>query len=205
VPSDLPPPLPLPPGSELVAHWARSRRLAYQGHPDETWFRRWEPYDTMVAPQHYFNACTWTAPAGHVVIVEPWTAPADMDPLERTLLGFATHRELYRRAAMRVGDPFLTRVAFLESPPPPRVTVGDKLWDEHATTFAASSSEAAVAFHRRLRRLLAGWGFVGHLELRPGGLCVHYDGIRPEPEQYDRMLRVVTEIVGAAIDYPKSR
>jgi hypothetical protein len=189
----------LPPGSDAVAQWAARRRLGYEGQPDEHWFRAWEPYDTMVAPQYYFNAVTWTAPLGHVVVVEPWTAPADTEPIERTLLAFGTHAKLYRRAAMRVGEPFLTRVAFLESPPPPKVTVGDKLWDENVVTFAASSSEAAAAFHPNLRRLLAGWGFQGHLELRPGGLCVHYDGMRPTPDSYQRLLNIVSDIVGAAI------
>ncbi len=182
-----------------VAQWAMSRRLAYVARPDETWFRRWEPYDTMAPPQHYFASVTWNVQGGSVVVVEPWTTSEDMDPLERTIMAFATHPGLMRRAAMRVGEPFMTRVAFIESPPPPRVTVGDKLWDENVTTFAASGSEAAAAFGPHLRKLLAGWGFQGHLEIRPGGLVVHWQGLSPTPDGYDRLLAAVPQIASAAI------
>jgi hypothetical protein len=192
---------PLPPGSEVIARWAARHALRYDARPDDAWFRRWEPYDTMAPATIYYNACTWTQSRLMMVIAEPWFAPEDGEPLERTLLGFATHPSLMRRAAMRVGEHFLTRVAFLESPPPPTVTVGDKLWDSHVTTFAASSSEAATAFHPKLRKLLAGWGFAGHLELRAGGLIVHQAGLRPEPDHYDRLLRSMTEIVNFAIKH----
>lgn len=100
---------------------------------------------------------------------------------------------------MRVGEHFLTRVAFIESPPPPRVVLGDALWDAHVTTFAASPREAAAAFHPRLRKLLARRGFQGHLELRAGGLVVHCAGLRPIPEHYDRLLGIVRELVNAAL------
>jgi hypothetical protein len=189
---------PLPPGSLQIARWAASRRLAYEAHPDEVWFRRWEPHDTIAPPSHFFNACTWVANPGHAVIVEPWYAPEDAEPLERTMLAFASHPGIVRRAAMRVGEHFLTRVAYIESPPPPKVTVGDKLWDEHVTSYAASSSEAAAAFHPRLRKLISGWGFKGHIELRPGGVVVFEAGLRPTPEGYDRLFWIIREVTGKA-------
>jgi hypothetical protein len=103
-----------------------------------------------------------------------------------------------------VGEHFLTRVAFLENPPPPKVTIGDELWDSHVATFAASAETAALAFHPRLRKLLAGWGFEGHLELRArGGLVVHYAGLRPTPAHYDRMLSILRDLVNAAIEAPR--
>jgi hypothetical protein len=114
-------------------------------------------------------------------------------------MAFAVHPGLERRAAMRVGEHFLTRVAYIESAPPPTVQLGDATWDKHVVTLAASRSEAAAAFHRRLRKLLAGWGFQGHLELRPGGLVVHYAGLQPTPEGYDRLLRITREIVAKAV------
>ncbi|KYF75524.1 hypothetical protein BE11_33595 [Sorangium cellulosum] len=191
--------MPPPPGSERIAAWAARRGLAFTPRPDEAWFRRWEPYDTIAPPSAYLSACTWTANPGHAVIVEPWYADGEAEPIERSLLGFATHPALPRRAAMRVGEHFLTRVAFIESPPPPRVALGDALWDAHVTTFAASPSDAAAAFHPRLRKLLARRGFQGHLELRRGGLVVHCAGLRPVPEHYERLLGVVREIVNAAI------
>lgn len=196
---DVPRPPFTPPGSLMVARWAHSRGLTFVARPDEAWFRRWEPYDTMAPPEHYFASVTWNAPGGSVVLVEPWTTQEDMEPLERTLLAFAVHPGLVRRAAMRVGEPFMTRVAFLESPPPPRVTVGDPLWDQHVTTFAASGSEAAAAFNPHLRKLLAGWGYQGHLEIRAGGLVAHWQGLLPTPEGYDRLLAAMPQIVGAAI------
>ncbi len=190
---------PLPLGSDRVAVWAGGRGLAYEARPDEAWFRRWEPYDTMAPPNAYLNACTWTRPRGHVVLVEPWYAPDDAEPLERTVIAFATDPEIARRAAARVGEHFNTRTLFLESPPPPQVKVGDALWDEHAATFAGSPQDGRAAFHGRLRALLAGWGFRGHLELRAGGgLVVHAAGITPTPDGYDRLARMAGEIVEAA-------
>lgn len=199
------PPSPrLPSGSEAIAQLAGARRLVYQARPDEAWFRRWEPYDTIAPPSLYYNAITWTLSPGAIVIAEPWSALEDGEPLERTLLGFASHPGLMRRAAMRVGEHFLTRVAFLESPPPPKVLIGDKLWDAHVTTFAASPLEASTAFHPQLRALLAERGFQGHLELRAGGLVVHYAGMQPTPDAYERLMRIVMEIVNAAIAYPRA-
>jgi hypothetical protein len=190
---------PPPQGSSQIAHWAARSGLGYAPSPDEAWFRRWEPHDTIAPPSSYYNSCTWTANPGHVVLVEPWYAPDDVEPLQRTVLAFAVHPALTRRAAMRVNEHFLTRVAFIESPRPPTVTLGDPLWDEHVTTFAASQRDAQVAFHPRLRKLLAGWGFQGHLEIRPGGLVLYYPDLQPTPEGYDRLLRIVKEIVGKAI------
>jgi hypothetical protein len=190
---------PLPPGSDAIAAWASRRGLAFAARPDEDWFRRFEPYDTIAPPSFYWSSCSQAVGPGHSVVVEPWYAPEDGEPLERSILGFATHPGLMRRAAARAGEHFLTRVAFLESPPPPTVTVGDKLWDAHVTTLAASPSEAAAAFHPRLRKLLAGWGFQGHIELRAGAAVVFYAGLRPTPNDYDRMFKIVREIVSVAV------
>lgn len=189
---------PLPQGSTLLAQWALANRIAYEARPDEAWFRRWEPHDTIAPPSAYINSCTFSADAGHVVLVEPWYAPDDMEPLERTVIAFAVHPNLTRRAAMRVGEHFLTRVAFIESPPPPTAPVGDPAWDAYVTTFAASPSDARVAFHGRVRKLLSGWGFQGHLEIRLGGLVLYYAGLQPTPEGYARLLRITQEVVGKA-------
>lgn len=189
----------LPGGSPAVAQWAAARRLVFTPRPDESWFRRFEPYDTMAPPTLWFNAATWQASPGLAVVAEPWYAPEDAEPLERTIVAYALHPGLVRHAAARVGEHFNSRVAFLESPPPPRVTVGDPLWDEHVATFAASGSEAAAAFHPALRRLLATHGFRGHLEIRPGALVVHVAGLLPVPEHYERLLGIVKEIVGTAV------
>jgi hypothetical protein len=185
--------------TEFLAQWAARRGLAFAPRPDEAWFRAWEPYDTIAPPSAYLDACTWIANPGHAVIAEPWYGEGDAAPIERTLLGFGAHPGLLRRAAMRVGEHFPTRVAFIESAPPPRVKLGDALWDAHVTTFARSSEDAAAALHPRLRKLLAGRGFQGHLELRPGGLVVHCAGLRPVPEHYERLLGITREIVAAAI------
>jgi hypothetical protein len=191
-----------PHGSERIARWAGARRLGYAWRPDEAWFRRWEPHDTLTAATLFYNSCTANAGRSSVVLVEPWLAAEDMEPLDRTVLAFASHPGLYRRAAMRVGEHFLTRVAFLESPPPPTVTIGEKVWDQHVKTFAASSLEASAAFHPKVRRLLAGWGFAGHIELRPGGLVVHQAGLRPTPEHYERLWKTTVDVLNAAIAYP---
>lgn len=189
----------MPSGSDAIGRFAAGRGLAFDPRPDEAWFRRWEPHDAIAPPQLFFDAVTWVANPGTLTVVEPWYAPEDVEPLERTVLAFAQHPGLRWRAAMRVGEHFLTRVAYLESPPPPTVKLGDKLWDEHVTTLAASPSEAENAFHPRLRKLLAGWGFRGQLELRPGGLVCYFEGLRPTPEGYDRMLRIAKDLVNYAI------
>jgi hypothetical protein len=194
---------PLPPGSDWIAAWASRRGLTYQPRPDDDWFRRWEPYDTIAPPASYFNACTQRLAPGHIVITEPWYALDDGEPLDRAIFAFASHPGLMRRAAMRVGEYFLTRVAFIESPPPPTVKIGDKLWDAHVTTFAASPLEAATAFHPRLRKLLAAHGFQGHIELRAGCAVIYCGGLKPNPEHCDRILSIAREIVAAAVDYPR--
>lgn len=188
-------------GSDQIAAWAATRGLLFRAAPDEAWFRDWEPFDTMAPPTVYYSACSWAQAPGEATIVEPWYAPEDGTPLGRTLLAFAKHPGLRYRASARAGEHFLTRVAFLESRPPPEVKIGDALWDEHVTTLAFSEEEAKAAFHRRLRRLLAGWGFSGHLELRRGGLVLHYAGLSPVARDYDRMLFIVRDVVSAAINY----
>ncbi len=188
----------LPPGSELIAGYARARRLGYEAKPREDFFRRWEPHDTIVSPELWYNACSQPTPwGGHVTVAEPWTAGESCEPLERTLVAFATASWLTRRAAMRVGEPFLTKVAFLEAPPPPKVEIGDAVWDEHVATFAASPAEALAAFPRTLRAALQRRGFRGHLEVRPHGFVVHEDGLGPRPEHYDLLFRLSYDIAGA--------
>lgn len=196
----------LPLGSTRIAQWAASAKLGYDPIPDETWFRQWEPHDAIAPPARFVNACTWLArpDPGHIVIVEPWYAADESDPLERVLMAFAVHPMLRHRAAMRAGDHFVTRVAYIESPPPPEVKLGDPLWDTNVTTLATSESEAARGFHRRVRKLLSGWAFQGHVELRPGGMVVYYAGLAPIPEGYDRLLRITREIVAKAIAYEGS-
>lgn len=192
---------PLPLGSPIIAHWAAERGLRYEGQPDEAWFRRWEPHDTIAPPTDYINACTWMASPhpGHVVLVEPWYALDGEDPLERTVMALVTHPSLGGRAAVRGGEHFLTRVAYIESPPPPRVELGDPAWDARLATFALSPEIARKAFHSRLRKLLLGWKFQGHLEMRPGGLVLYFAGLRPIREDYDRLLRITQQLVEKAV------
>ena len=188
--------------AERIAFWASANGMAFSPYPPESWLRAWEPHDNIAPPAHYLHAVTRTSNHGPYVIVEPWYgSDLHSEPLERSIMAFATHPGLVRRAAMRVGEHFLTRVAYLESAPPPTVTLGDKLWDTHVTTFAASPLEAQTAFHPRLRHLLASWGFQGHLELRPGGLVVFMAGLRPVPEHYNRLLGAAREILHAAVAY----
>jgi hypothetical protein len=194
-----------PLGSTQIAQWAAQYRLGYEPMPEEAWFRRWEPHDTIAPPATFFNAATWlaTPDPGHIVVVEPWYADEGVDPLDRVLLAFAVHPGLRFRASARAGEHFVKRVAFIESPPPPEVKVGDPTWDANVATFATTPEVAAGGFHRRLRKLLVGWGFQGHVELRPGGVVVFYAGLQPIPEGYDRLLRITREIVGKAVAYPE--
>jgi hypothetical protein len=185
----------------MIAHWAASSGLRYDAVPDDAWFRQWEPHDTIAPPSDYLNACTWAQPPhrGHVVLVEPWYALGGEEPLQRTVMAFASHPRLGPRAAARDGEHFLTRVAYIESARPPEVTLDDPAWDARLTTFAASREIAQTAFHPRLRKLLLGWNFQGHLELRPGGFVLYFAGLRPIREDYDRLLRIARQVLEKAI------
>jgi hypothetical protein len=185
-----------PTGSTAIATWARARGLLYEAVPAEAYFRAWEPHDTMISPERWFNACTQHVEGGHVVVAEPWTAGDGMEPVDRTVVAFVKMRSggPVRRASMRVGEPFLTKVAFLEAPPPPETKLGDPVWDEHVATFAPSPSDALAAFSPALRERLRYRGFRGHLELRPGGFVVHPDGARPTPDGYEQTFATAHEI-----------
>lgn len=186
--------------SDRIASWAHASGFGWSTHPTETWFRQWEPYDTISPPGYYLRSVTRTSPHGPYVVAEPWYASEmESEPLERTLLAYATHPSLMNRAAMRSGEHFVTRVAYIESPPPPKVTIGDPLWDKHVVTYAASGSEAARAFPPRVRALLAGWGFQGHLEVRPGGLVIYMAGLRPVTEHYQRLLGITRDVLHAIV------
>ena len=99
---------------------------------------------------------------------------------------------------MRVGEHFVTRVAFLTDPPLPEVDIGDPVWDQHVVTRAGSAQEAHYAFPPRLRALLQTWGFQGHIEMRPGGAVVHYAGLKPVPAHYEQLTQVIPQLITAA-------
>ncbi len=191
-----------PVGTPAIGRWAASRQMGYDKRPEQSWFRGWEPYDTMVSPACYLNACSWKARPATAVIAEPWTEEGDTEPMDRTLLGLVSHPGLRHRASMRSGEHFITRVAFVQSRPPPQVQLGDALWDQHVVTFAADAREAAMAFHPELRRMLATWGLRGHLELRPGGLVLHDARLKPTAADYERLARALPDIVNTALRYP---
>lgn len=188
---------PAPPGSETLAAWARQHRYAFEPWPDQGWFRRWEPYETLISAGAYFSAISAPLPPGSVTVAEPWYADPDLEPLDRTLVAWVSHPKLVRHAAARGGDHFNTRVAYLESAPMPRVDVGDADWDRHLATMAASSSEAASAFPRPVREVLRKARFAGHVEVRPGGLVLHAAGVQPDPPGAERLLRLATALIHA--------
>ena len=185
----------VPQGSEALRYYAKRSGYAYEARPGEDFFRRFEPHDTLVSPEAFYNAVTARAPwGGSVTLVEPWTAGEGLTPIERTVLAFAIADGLKARGAMRVGEPYLTRVAFLESAPPKRVTLGDPAWDEHVTTFAATEDEALRAFPPSVRRFLRRRGFVGQIEMRPGGFVLHEAERGPSPDDYEAVLRLAIEL-----------
>lgn len=186
-----------PEGSERIRAWARAKRLAYEPWPEQSWFHAWEPYDTMVSAEAYFNSVSWPVTPGSATVAEPWLAPLDSEPLDRTLLLYISHPVFVRRAAARRGEHFNTRVAYLESPPMPTVQLGDPTWDERMTTLAASPSEGAQAFPASARKLLESWRFAGHIEVRPGGLVVHFAGTLPTPEHLERLVSTAAPLVRA--------
>lgn len=185
----------LPEGSPFVARWAASRGLFFQPQPDLNWFQAWEPFDTMVSGTVYYNAASFTAGPSQITLVEPWIGPEDSEPLDRTLLAFCVDARFTLRVAARGGEHFNTRVSFLENAKMPTVTLGDPDWDEHMTTFAASPTEAQRALPLRVRQHLAHLGFAGHLEIRPGGLILHFAGTHPTVDHYERLARITPEVL----------
>ena len=188
-----------PPGTEAVAAWAMSQRLRFDPCPDQNWFRDWEPFETMVAPSGYFGAVSWNARRLSITVAEPWTEEFDTEPVDRTILAFASHPELRHRASMRIGEHFLTRVSYVTAPPPPQVKLEDAKWDEHAVTHAVSARSAAAAFTPALRELLRKQSFSGHLEMRAGGAIVYLGNRKPVPAHYQELLIATQQIVSAAL------
>lgn len=187
-----------PPGSEAIAAWAGSKGLPYQAAPEDAWYRAWEPFDTIAAPMRYHNAVAFTVDGGQGVLVEPWSAAEGDEPLGRTVLAFVTHPGLRLRAAARRGASYLTRVAFLGSRPPREQKLGEPAWDDEAHVFAQTQEDARAAITPSLRKLLAGWSWTGHLELRPGGLVLHVGDALPTPTDYQRVLRWMGPVVEKA-------
>lgn len=191
---------PVPPaGSERIASWAHARGLPYQVTPEEPWFRSWEPFWVMVSPIHYFNAVRVQLGSAQVVLVEPWYAPDDLTPTQRALLVFLSHGSLKYRAAARVGAGPLTRVAFLGEARPREQFTGDPAWDDQAVTFAATPLEAVRAFTPSLRKLLLGWSFEGHVEMRPGGLVFHLASALPTASDFERLLNWMPSVLEKAL------
>jgi hypothetical protein len=153
----------------------------------------------MTCPDAYYDAVTVPVAGGSATLVEPWYAPPELEPLGRAILVFVQHAAFSRRAAARSGEHFNTRVAYLESPPPPEVRVADARWDERFTTRAASPLEADVAFPKGARQLLLDWNFTGHVEVRPGGLVLHPAATAPVPEHLARLVSALPTLVGAFV------
>ncbi|MBX3183520.1 MAG: hypothetical protein KIT72_02850 [Polyangiaceae bacterium] len=186
-----------PEGSEHIARWAASRGMFFQRHPDLAWFQAWEPFDTMVSGTVYYNAASFTVGTSQITLAEPWVGLEDSEPLARTVLAFCVDPRFTLRVAARGGEHFNTRVSFLENAKMPTVALGDPDWDEHMTTLAASPSEAQRALPLGARQHLAHLGFAGHLEVRPGGLVLHFAGTLPTVDHYERLSRVTPEVVRA--------
>ncbi len=194
-------PSPMPPGSDRIARWAAANAFKYSPRPDPSWFQQWEPYDTIVSPTAYLNACMRSYHPGqrHVALVEPWVADEGFEPIDRTMLALVNHPALRWKVSARIGESFLTRVAFVSSPAPPAVKTGDEAWDQVANTFAWDQVHLTNGLTPKLRKLLLSWGFQGHLELRQGGLVLHVAGLHSAPEDLDRLLPFVHEVVSAAV------
>jgi hypothetical protein len=190
----------VPPGTEAIARWAMGQRYGFDPRPDQRWFRQWEPFDTMVVPTAYYNAVSWSARRLSITVAEPWTEEGDSEPVDRALLAFGSHPDLAHRAAMRVGEHFLTRVTYLLAPPPPRVELGDRAWDERVVCHALSASEASAAFTPALRALVAEQTFAGHIEIRPGGAIVYLADRKPVAAHYQELLTAAQKIIMSALN-----
>jgi len=66
-------------------------------------------------------------------------------------------------------------------------------------TFAQNPKATLNALPKPMRSLLKRWAFSGHIEIRPGAAVIHYAGLRPTPQHYEQLVRIVPEIVTAAL------
>lgn len=192
-------PISIPPGSEPIAAWARRHGFPYAASPEPGWYRAWEPFFTLVSPACYFHAVQCVTEGVPVVLAEPWCAVGDAEPLGRTVLAFVSHPRLRYRAAARAGGSHMTRVSFLGEHRPQEQQTGDSAWDDLAVTFASSPLEAVRALTPSLRKLLIGWDFQGHIELKPGGLVLHLADALPRPADYERLLGWVPMVIDKAL------
>ena len=189
----------LPVGSDAIERWAWERQLRYKSRPNLSWFREWEPFDSIISPATYFTAVSWAASPGSLTLAEPWTEDGAFEPMDRTIIGFASHPDLRWRASMRSGEHFITRVSFLTDKPPPEQTLGHAAWDEHCVTRATSAAHARAAFTSTLRTLLQSWGFRGHIEMRPNGLMLHCANLKPIPAHHEQLAQMLPQLVTAAL------
>jgi hypothetical protein len=188
----------LPSGSQQIEAWARHRGLSYRSTPEDAWFRAWEPFWVLISPLRYLNAVQTLVGRAQVVLVEPWYADDGFEPERRSLFAFVSHPDLRYRAAARIGASKLDRVAFLGELKPTQQSTGDTEWDNLALTFAASPLEAVRTYTPSLRKLLLGWDFQGHLEIRPGGLLLHLENALPIPHDCERVLNWIPMILEKA-------
>lgn len=193
---------PLPPGSDTLAAWARARGYTFHPTPAATWYRAWEPLETLVSPQCYFGALQMPMGPAQVVLAEPWCAVGDEEPLGRGVWAFITHPALRYRAAARVGANHMTRVSYIGVPRPLQQHTGDPAWDDVAVTFAATQLDAARALTPSLRKLLLGWSFEGHIEVKPGGMLFHLARVLPTPEGYEHLLAWAPMLIDKALKQP---
>jgi hypothetical protein len=189
----------LPPGSEQIDAWARLCGFPYRGFLEEAWFRAWEPFWVLISPLRYLNAVQAVVGRSQVILAEPWYADDGFLPERRSLFAFVSHPGLRYRAAARIGASSLTRVAFLGELRPTEQSTGDVEWDNLALTYAASPLDAVRAFTPSLRKLLLGWGFAGHLELKHGGLLLHLEDAQPVPYDLERVLRWIPMVLEKAL------
>lgn len=189
----------LPSGSEQLAAWARLRGVYCHGSPEDSWFRAWEPFWVLISPLRYFNAIQLRHGDTQTVLVEPWYAEDGFEPQRRSLFAFVSHHGLKYRAATRIGASKLTRVAFLGENKPQEQSTGDVEWDNVALTYAPSPLDAVRAITPSLRKLLLGWSFEGHLELKHGGLLLHLENAQPIPSDCERVLNWIPTILEKAL------
>ena len=108
----------------------------------------------------------------------------------------AAEVEVFKIGAMA---PMTGDVAFLGENRPQEQSTGDTEWDNVALTYAPSPLDAVRAVTPSLRKLLMGWSFEGHLELKHGGLLLHLENALPVPSDCERVLNWIPSILEKAL------
>ena len=192
---------------QALEEWAQSRSYQLSQSPDPSWYRAWEPLTYVTRPARLGRELR--ASFGEVIVALAETF--EDDPIkqatgeDRHLMGFVICQGLRHRAALRskkgAGDltDFGRSIGALFGGARPGTVLGDPTFEEHYEVQVPSREEGIAALPMALRQLLLGAGFLGALDIRPGGMVMQFYGHRDfDPAKLDAVSTLLGQTYQAA-------